>query len=407
MKKLVSLLMLSSSILLSAKVLTLNQAVETAFRNSHDMQVQEVDNEKVNSSYNSVLWDIVPEADVNWSWQKNNQGIGRSAGFTFSKSLTSTLPEYFNWTNAKHNIEINKLQEAQNRKEIAWNVLNTYIDLLLSQKKLSIYNENYSIQKDLLEEAKILKDQGRKSVYDYNQVEINTLNSELDLIQAKKSVSDNIRELKLVLNIEADTLSLADIDIPTDRELDYDIENESSYSLQLKESNISHDKYMLNQEKIRFLPDLSLSYNHSYSSSNGYDDFDDSYTLGLGISYSLWNFFEHGQEYYRSKLNISSSEIELDRELMKFKKDFRQNQDDLANLRIKKKINDKILAQAKENFEIAKTNFNLGLIKAIELEESKTDLNDAKVSNLELGYQLYLKEEAINYLLSKEIAGKW
>lgn len=411
MKKLNILIILFSLSLLSAEVLTLEKAVNMALANSHESQQLVIDQNKVKSSYRTTLWDIVPDGSVSYNLSRQSGDISRGAGLSVSKNILSTLPDYFNWRTAKHNIEMNKLSNDKATKTIAWNVLNSYTNLLLSQKRLEIYQQNYKVQLDILERTQILKKQGRKTSYETNQVEINALNSQLNLLDAKKSIDQRERDLLLLLNIEADSLFLHDIELDITPAYIFDIENEKSYSILLHEMSIEHNKLLLNQDRMRFLPSLNLSWAYNTRSTNNkpveFKDYSESTTWGLSLSYPILNQFKQNENYYRIKQNLHSEEINLDKQVKEFKTNYNDLVAELENLLVKKEINDKILEQSQENFEIAKVNYNLGIIKTIELEQSQTELREAELNNLDIEYQVYLKQQAVNHLLSKKIAGKW
>lgn len=411
MKRTILLLLLLSISLISARTLTLDEAVNTALSNSNESKQNEISLKKVNSSYKSTLWDIAPDGSINYNWSHSSNVTSKGAGLTVSKSIQSTLPDYFNWKSAKHNINIANINSDKTKKSIAWNVLNAYVDLLLNQKKLEVFSKNYQVQLDILRETNLLKEQGRKTIYEYNQVEINALNSQLNLIDAQKNISKKMRNLLLLLNIEADTLSLQDINLEIKPEYEFNIEQEKSFSIIINELNIEHSKLLLQQDKLRFLPNLSVSWSYSSNSINNepfeFDNYRKGSSWNLALSYPLLNFFKQGESHFRNKEDLLSSKINLDQQIQEFKTDYRNLVSDLENLFMRKSINDKILEQTQQNFEIAKTNFNIGLIKSIELEQSKTDLREAELNNLDIDYQIYLQQQAINHLLSRKIANKW
>lgn len=411
MKRSLLLLLLVTLSFLSGRELSLDEAVNIALENSYTSKQNQINLNQVNSSYKTSLWDIAPDASVSYNWTKSNGFISKGAGLTISKSITSTLPDFFNWKTAKHNIEIANLNSDLTHKNIAWNVLNSYVDLLLNQKKLEVYKSNFEVQLALLKETELKKNLGKNTIYEYNQVEINTLNSQLSLVEAQKNIAKKIKDFLLLLNIEADTLSLKDIDIEIEANYTYNIEEEKSFSILINELNIQHNKLLLMQDKLRFLPDLSLSWSYNSNSTNNevleFDNYLDGTSWRLGISYPLLNFFKQGESHYRNKEALYSQELKLAEEIDELKTEYNNLVADLSNLFLQKGINDRILNQARENFEIAKTNFNLGLIKSIELEQSKTDLREAELNNLDIKYQVYLQEQAINHLLSKKIANKW
>lgn len=412
MKKLNILVILFSLTFLSAKVLTLDEAVNLALENSHESQQLIIEQNKVESNYNTTLWNIAPDGSIQYNVSNGSRSkTSESLGFSVSKNILSTLPDYFNWKTAKNNIEMNNLSNKQTTKSIAWNVLNSYINLLLNQKRLEVYQQNYVVQLDLLEKTKLLKQQGRKTPYEANQAEINTLNSELNLLNAQKSINQKERDLLLLLNIEADSLFLQDIELEIAPEYSFNIENEKSFSILLREMSIEHNKLLLQQDRLRFLPSLNLSWSYGRGSTNNepfeFSNYTGSSTWGLSLSYPILNQFKQHESHFRTKQNLFSEEINLDKQVKEFKANYEQLVADLENQMLKKGINDKILEQSQENFEIAKVNYNLGIIKTIELDQSQTELREAELNNLDIGYQIYLKQQAINHLLSKKIAGKW
>lgn len=397
--------------MISARVLTLDEAVNIALSNSHEIKQDVINQKQVKSSYRSTLWDIAPDGSVSYNWSHSGNITSKGAGLTVGKTIDSTLPDYFNWKTANHNIDIANINSDKTRKNIAWNVLNSYVNLLLSQKKLEVFSENYQIQLDILQETQLLKEQGRKTIYEYNQVEINALNSQLNLVEAERSLSKEMRDLLLILNIEADTLSLQDIALDIKPEYEFNIEQEKSFSILISELNIAHNALLLKQDKLRFLPSVSASWSYYSNSPNNepfeFDNYTDGSTWRVSLSYPLCNFFKQGETHFRNKENLLSSKISLDQQVKEFKTDYQNLVADLENLFIKKDINDRILAQAQQNFEIAKSNFNLGIIKSIELEQSKTELTEAELNNLDIDYRVYIQQQAINNLLSKKIANKW
>ncbi len=411
MKKIILIMFLLSISLIWARVITLEEAVNIALENSYESQQNNITQNKVNSSYKSTLWDIAPDGSISYNLSHSDSGTSKSAGLTISKSINSTLPDYFNWKTAKHNIKIANKNSDKITKAIAWNVLSNYVDLLLSQKKMDVYTKNYQTQLEILRETNLQKELGRKTIYEYNQVEINALNSELNLLDAQKNIIKKIKNLSLLLNIEADTLSLQDIDLDIKPEYEYNIDQEKSLAIIISELSIEHNKLLLNQDKLRFLPDLSVSWSYYNNSINNepfeFDNYQSGNTWRLSLSYPLLNYFKQSQSHYRNKENLLSEKISLYQKIDEFKTNYQNYVSDLENLFIRKGINDKILRQSQQNFEIAKTNFNLGLIKSIELEQTKTDLREAELNNLDIDYQIYLQQEAINHLLSKKIANKW
>lgn len=411
MKKIV-LLFLATTSLLSAKMINLEQSIEIALKNSDAMRIQNINSDITDSQFKSTLWGIVPDASTSFSWSDSDGYEAKSAGFSISKNISSTIPDYFNWRIAQSNILLTSRQNESTIKTIAFNVITNYTTLLINQKKIDISRDNYRIQKRLLQRSELLFSQGRKTIYDLNQVKINALNAKLTLFNMQKLITKNQRDLAYTLGIEMDSIFVEDLNIEPLEVTDFeDCSPEDALTVQTLKIQIEQKKLLLKQDKLRFFPTVELRYSHSNSSLNSkpfeFDNYYDSNSVSLTIGYSLFNFFEHGEVYYRSKANLRIKDIQLDFKLKQIKKDYNNMLFDIKNLILQKEINDEILSQSGENFIIAETNFNLGKIDLLELDKSQKDFNEAKLNNLNIKYEIFLKQQAMDYLLSKKIMGKW
>lgn len=410
-KTLLSIIIFVSLLCLNARVLTLEEAVDIALKNSDTIKKENIKSDNVRSSYNTTLLDIIPDLNVSYGWNHTRNSSSQSSGISISKSIQSTLPDYFNWKSAKHNIAINSIQNESIKKNIAWNILDLYVKLLMNQKQYSLYENSYNQQQRLFNECKLLKKQGLKTNFEYNKVEISTLKAELSLLNAKNSLDKSMRNLCNELNIKSDTLSLVDINTESITDLDFDIEKEKPINIIISEMSLEHSKFLLNQNKIGFFPNLSLSW--SYNSSSVKDkpldvtNYVDSYSYGLSASYSLLTPFKVHESYGRAKKQIRISQIDLGKEIRDIKNNYENILIDLDYLSQQKLINDKLLSQAEKNLEIANNNFKIGIIRSIELEDARNEYNDAEISNIDITYQVYLKKQELNHLLSRKIANRW
>ncbi|HQQ68035.1 MAG TPA: TolC family protein, partial [Candidatus Cloacimonadota bacterium] len=65
------------------------------------------------------------------------------------------------------------------------------------------------------------------------------------------------------------------------------------------------------------------------------------------------------------------------------------------------------LTQSREQIRIAEERYRLGMIQLLDLDKTRTDYISADIEYNTNRYQIIQKQEAVNYLLSNKILGKW
>ena len=65
------------------------------------------------------------------------------------------------------------------------------------------------------------------------------------------------------------------------------------------------------------------------------------------------------------------------------------------------------LTQSREQIRIAEERYRLGMIQLLDLDKTRTDYISSDIEYHTNRYQIIQKQEAVNYLLSHQILGKW
>jgi outer membrane protein TolC len=179
-----------------------------------------------------------------------------------------------------------------------------------------------------------------------------------------------------------------------------------------QQNNIKSTKLSLFEQKLNFLPSFSLGYSYNYDKPtiadyNDWDDYEDSTTLSLSFSYSLFDLFHKYENHGQQKRNLKIQQIALDRTQKKYQTELENLNSDIATLEKSVKLYEKKITLARKNLEKAEEQFKLGLINLLDLDKSRLDYLNAQLNYNKNYYQLFRKQEERNLLLSQKILGRW
>jgi outer membrane protein len=414
--------------LLWAQQYTLDQLIQTGLSNATAIKAKAIQTDNAKSSLHSAYYDILPDADVHFSNSDafstgapdlRDKGITTKSGsFTLSKSLSLNEPTVFNLKQSIYNDKSAKLDFEQTKKQYVYDVFASYLDILSAVKTVSIQEANVALQERIFTDTQIQYEQGRKSAFDLNQADINRINSQIDLQNAQNNVS-NLRQAlftKLLVDDQGYPFTEEALDLPVvDTLVNAPIPpmeaKTSPLTIRMQELQIKADKLSLTQQKINYLPTITAAYNYADVSINNrpfnFKSYDDSYTLSLTASYSLWNIFRHGEEYYRYKNAVKLSELNLTDDKAQLNSNYNTLQRNLRYLTSSYHLQLRKRDQAAENLRIAEEKYRLGLISLLDLDQAQVDDLNAKLATNSDYYTLLKTKEQLNLLLSKQIIGKW
>ncbi|HCX73323.1 MAG TPA: hypothetical protein DHM37_06365 [Candidatus Cloacimonas sp.] len=409
MKKIL-LMMVIMPVLLFAKEYNLPDMIEIGMQNSHQILSQQQELQNAKSSLRNNYWEILPSANLNASNNRyDNNAWTKSAGFSISKSIYLNEPTYFNIRRGLLNKENAEYTWQDTRKQIAYNIVSYYLTILESKKALQIQQKNIELQKKIKNQIEIMYEVGKKSELELQQSEIDLIDYEIAVLEAKNSLKTSRKELFNYLNIEDDGWELKEPDMP-----EYKLVEDFKTNLEItrQQNNIKSTKLSLFEQKLNFLPSFSLGYSYNYDKPtiadyNDWDDYEDSTTLSLSFSYSLFDLFHKYENHGQQKRNLKIQQIALDRTQKKYQTELENLNSDIATLEKSVKLYEKKITLARKNLEKAEEQFKLGLINLLDLDKSRLDYLNAQLNYNKNYYQLFRKQEERNLLLSQKILGRW
>ncbi len=389
----------------------LYELIELGLQQSIPYQTDLLQNKNVYSNLISSYLDILPSATVSTSRHFAEEKF-KTAGFSLSKSISLNEPMYFNWRRSSIDWQNAQLDLKDNLKSTAFEIFRRYMNVLESKKRFQIQENNLQIQEKIYQQVELLFYQQQRALIDLKQSEIALINAQISLENAEIQYRQARENLFLYLNIGDLGYDFIDpiIEISQD-----EIEYSEPVELIQAENNLKKSSISLWQTKLDYLPSLSLSYSYNYRypgeyvTDNLFDfgKYDDSYTIALTASYSLFNLLQHGQVYRRNHRNLRVQEMQYDYLVNTKENQFEQLIREWDNQNRIYRLAERRQELAVDNLNMAQERFDLGMMSLLELDQATSDYLEAELDLSSRYYQLLIKQEEINLFLSRRILDRW
>lgn len=412
MKKYYVAALLLISGMLMAKQYTLQNLIEAGIDNSYSIRQKEIMLKNADLNLSSAKWNLLPSADINAVRTNTDEFYTNRASLTVARRITLNEPTYFNYRQATLDKSIAKLDWQQTRKELVYNIYSAWLDLAQLQKEIDIRNRNLVVLRKVKEQTELQQRLGQRTNYDVTQSDINLINAELSIVELTNQMQRQKAQLLNTVKLQDDGVEFVfnenslsefapNFSIPTAETLEL-----SKLQDDLKKSRL--DKI---QQKIAIFPSVYVSASYDQHSMNNdvlvFDKYDDSYTLAIGLSWSLWSPWTKGNNYAQVRNSLvlkqwqyeeNQSALSLDRQNLKREWDYLQ--ETLT-------LNRKKATQASDNLLIAQERYNLGSLSMIELEQARVNALEAELAVNKLTYQIQKKAQEWNLLNSHLILNKY
>ena len=299
--------------------------------------------------------------------------------------------------------------------EVRRQVANAYGNVLISQERVKILENNYNNIIKTLVETKAIYENGLIESESVDQLTITSSSIKNSLEYAIKFENLSERILKLLLGIELDDKIVLNDDIETiivksiDPELvntDFNVEENIDYKIALNAKKGSET--LLRLEKVKALPRISAfisgaynGYNESFKITDPKQNWYGSSQLGLNMSFPVFSSFQRRASTQRAKIEIEKSENVLD--------ETKKN----LNLEVEKTRSDYNYAinnfnSVKQNVTLAESiekkneiKFKEGIASSFELRQAQNQLYSIQNEYLEATLKLIENKINLEILLNK------
>jgi len=425
MKKLLSIIaIMSIPLLCLAEQYTLDQLIEVGLEKSYNIQSANVTDKNSVSTFRQSLYDLLPSVNVGVGQSKNYStffvdSLGNKYSsdgddwneyghISIDKTFSLNEPSYYSIRNSIYDMKNADLNLDDTRKNVAYFVFSSYLNVLQAQETLEIQKTNLELQQKIHQQIQVQFDAGDKSLLELKQSQVSLIDYEIGVNEASTNLARTRRDLFSYLNVEDKDLEFAEPEIDL-KEQDYIFEQNNiiiEKANNLKISELYHFQKLMN-----YFPTLSLSYSAGHTDTGDMYEFGDYYRgsnrLSLNFNWNVFNLLDTYEASTKSKRNIHLQELDLDLSRKDFEIQLKNLQEELQTYKRSYELYTEKLTLAEENLNMAQEQFKLGMISLLDLDRSKIDYQNAQLSHINSHYDLMKKHEEINLLLSNPILGKW
>lgn len=399
-----------SVFMLFAQTYSLDYLVNEGLKNSRNILSQELQYKNSASTVSSSKADLyLPVATYNYSYTWDTP-FAYNSNLSISKSISLNEPTIYSLRQSNLSHEAGKLELKAAQQNFAFTVFSAYLDLIQTQKNLDILNENLILQKRTYDQVFIQYQNNKKTIYDLQSSQIDTLSAYTDLLELQTQYQKQREDLFNQINVVDQNYPLEDIALSINEEAPI----QDSYELKISSLNQKKEEISLTQTKYNLYPNLTLSYSLGFfkQSNNSTDfikigEYNANKTFLLNFSYPLFGWYEDGLSYRMKKRSKHITDLAHEDLVQTHKSKYTQALNDLKNNKITYDINKQKLDLAKTNLQIAEQRFNLGIINLLDLDKSRIQYLNAQLTLNSKYYSLLKKQEEVNLITSNKILNKW
>ena len=402
------------------KVFSLEECIETAFRQSPDIQLQNLNILQSNENFRYSKRNIYPTVSGNISQGINGgRSIDPFSNAFVQKNISSNsfgLGSNWNVFNGfatknqielnKNNVETEKLQLSLRKKELKINVISAFMGVLVSQELLKINQEQ---RKDLENQLLVLKEKVIEGLLPKSQItdfEAQIANVFFEEFSAK----NNLELSKLNLSQWLGFSSKTEIEVKYQKNIfpkTWEMDNNHP-SQKILDSKLIGAKLSTKIAEAAKYPTLSLSggFGSAYSSAAATEfsyfnqlnyNLNQYFRIGLNIP-----IYSNGQVQARiSNANIQEQIVkkQMDQQKLKLNQDFEKQKMEIALLTEKLKYAEINLTTQNKAYNAAKERFSEGIINSVELNSFRLNSEKARIAQIQTQIELNYKSLMLEVFL--------
>lgn len=334
-----------------------------------------------------------------------------SAGITVNQNI---IDGGYWW----NNIRLNKIQNEVSKQNLHYSenqvikiVSQYYYDLLKNKKLLEVYALAVDRSKEQENRTQSMYEIGSVAQVDVYRAQVNLGQDQIQFYTQKNTVDQSEQLLNLAMG--RDPLTLIEIDTtvsfnPKNVSLDDLLEESVNYqpALHSMELEVKSKELSVALAKSAYWPSLGARFRYSRDNEVFEKIYKDlnlnwSYSIGIGLSWNLFNGFSDYVNVQKTKVNLKNSRLSLADYKRTLRSDIRNLYNSYNALLEIVNIDRNNLKAATEEYRLASERYRLGSGTSLELREAQVNLTEAEQVLVAAEYTAI-----ITYIELYEAAGK-
>lgn len=425
MKKILMLILFTSSLFAQQKVLTLEESIQIGLKNSKDLKIA---NSKINnadyklSEVNSLflpqitflgnytrLSENIPAFEVTLPFSPSPVRIAEPIydNYTFKLGFSQPLFTGLKLSSSKkaanYNLNAEKYNYSKEENEVAFKIYTAFWNYYRANEIKKVIELNLKQIENHLNDTKNYFQQGLVSKNDVLKLEVQYSNTKLKLIETENNLDISKMAFNKALGIDLETQTNVVVDqhqLETSSFDDSDLFDEAlSNRDELKSLafRVEGSKENIKTVKSEYFPSIYLTGNFYYSNPNprfqpAVDEFNNNWDVGVTLSWNVWDWGKTSSKVSQAEQTKIQLETNYSQLQENIQLEVHQNYSNLVKNEEKIAVNKIAFEQANENYRITAEKYNLQIV-------SSTDLIDAE--SLLLQAETNLKTAQVDYQIAK------
>jgi outer membrane protein len=386
---------------------TLDQLIQLALQNQPSMRASQSARDAASANLgiaNSAYFPILTTTlSYNRGTQNIAQGISPATGNPISRNISNISVNNQNYTvalnqnvfdsfqrewrveGARENLNASNLDLSTTRQNVILSVQQGYYNYILALHLVAVQQEAVDANTQNLNRVRGFFEVGVRPRFDVTQAQVQLSNAQLALVQARNQVDTTLAAFKNAIGVpDLPPFRLKEeLEIPaTIGSLEDSIRTALSYrtELQAAQARIRSAEAALEVARRNFLPTLAATANWSY---RGQDlPLAPNWTAGVAVTVPVLNppLFSQLNEVAANLASAQANE-QITRQTVIL--DVQQNYANLLGARESIRTSEVLVQQARENLELARGRYQVGVGPLIDVTNAQLSLTQAENQNIQ------------------------
>jgi outer membrane protein len=414
-------------------LLTFEEAVEIGLQRNQTYQIQINEQELLKTEKQAATAAFFPRVNINNSFSQQSgqqsQLVEDEYIFTtvsnrrISSGLSADLPIYNGGRIVHRRQAAGLLEEAgqyqleRAAQELAFQVAQQYLQVLLDEELYKLALENLENQKEQLRQIEGFVEVGINTLSDQYNQQSEVARLETVALNAKIQLETDLWQMAELLQLEPGTFpQLSPLNITAPQESDflglgsdalYELAFENRKDYKAQQLSEMAGKKLLASSRAGFFPQLGAYFNYSsFHTSLDDRDFSDQFlniyphmALGINLSIPIFNNFNNKLNVARSRIELKNRQLELQAVERNLNQETKLAVENYKGA-IRRKESTQIQLDAATEAQLAiHEKFKLGLANFVDLAQANQQLSTAQSDHAQATYTLYFQEILMKYTL--------
>ncbi|MDO9548764.1 MAG: TolC family protein [Candidatus Marinimicrobia bacterium] len=420
------LLIFANSLL--AESLTIEDCIQLAIKNNPDIKISEkqyqISKEGVTESYNTIL----PSAGIGYSGSSSSQGPrvryldgipidstqgSKSKQYGIGLHVNQNIYDGGQWWNtikkARNDLRGSQINQEFTRQYIVNDATARFYAVLKAQELLKVYEKSLENSREQLKKTEEMHKIGQVAKKDLFKAQVREGNDRLNIISQKSVYKNALADLNQAMGRNpADQFEVVEKEYvkPEGIALGFAIEKALSNNkelLALEADQMSADlQYKI--AKGSWLPSISSSYSYNRGGNNLdliYSKLDEAWSssLGLDLSWSIFNGFQRKTNIQRNLLNYQMYDDRIAKKTIEIRKQIQLLIENLNTYVEMIDIQELNIVSAQEDMRLAKEMYRLNSATLLEVLDAQVTLTSARQQMINTKYDAKIAEAQLAFLM--------